>query len=469
MCRAGNKKYHTVQRPLTLAETRYHLSGGLARGGLCSYANGQARGLCWDTDTAEGWQRFTEAAQALTEAGYLPVLEPSPAARGGHLWIIFDDLIDAGAARTHIYEIAPMLAAVSEYWPGPANAKHWNKVRLPGGKYVRPQVNAWCRLISVADGETTQDGGLQAARLLLAHQTPAAVVPVLPQEALPMQAEASTLAPEPPDQPISPSRGQRVELDPTWHANYDTPQGKRLWFAFPETYVAAWWNERHPLDELLPSERNGYGLATWRGESEGSVAKRGDRWADFGQSARRPDGNPDTGDALELQQRLTQAPKREILRQAGKELNAQARADLERAARAGQPIPAWLEEIITEEGRAHYARLYVSRPSTATGPTGGLPGFLDVPIATDVERVASTECTAAARKSPSGVPAQDALRGWKERLRTWAEQQGWRAVEVQGQVFGGDARAWQLGLSLWWDVAEIEQLATWVESFSQGG
>lgn len=47
-------------------------------------------------------------------------------------------------------------------------------------------------------------------------------------------------------------------------------------------------------------------------------------------------------------------------------------------------------------------------------------------------------------------------------LRAWAECHNWQGVEVYGQRYGGDARAWQLGLSLWWSVAEIRDLAVGV-------
>jgi hypothetical protein len=146
-------------------------------------------------------------------------------------------------------------------------------------------------------------------------------------------------------------------VDPQWQARYDTPEGKRFWFAFPPSYVAAWWNERHSVDELLPSERNGYGLASWRGERTASVAKDGERWADFGAAARRGDGSPDTGDALELQVRLSQAPKPEVKREAARELLKVARQDLEHAARSGAVIPTWTEDIVTDAGCEHYANV----------------------------------------------------------------------------------------------------------------
>jgi DNA-binding MarR family transcriptional regulator len=463
MCKTGPKKYTTINRPLSQTDALYHLRGGQARGALCSYPTGQTHALCYDADDAECWRTLESAARALAEAGYLPILEPSPAQRGGHLWIIFDALVDAGAARSHAHQLAPTLAEITEYWPGPATAKNWNRVRLPGGKYRRPEVNAWCRLVSVADGEAAREGGLEAARLLLSHQTPTALVPQIGQ-GVPRESLDTPQAPA--KQPAAPSPSiseTPAEVDQHWQGKYGTDEGKRLWFAFPATYVAAWWNERHSVDDLLPSERNGYGLATWRGEREGSVAKRGEKWADFGQSARRADGSPDTGDALELQQRLTQAPKPELLRQAAKELLAQARADLESAARSGQPIPAWLEEIITDAGRAHYARLYAGSPAPTQEHTGGVTGFQNLLIATDAAPGVEPERAAPAMKPPLGVPSGD-TQEQKTMLRAWAERHNWQAIEVDGQRYGGDGRTWQLGLSLWWSVVEIQRLAEYVSA-----
>ena len=318
------------------------------------------------------------------------MLEESPAHRGGHLWIIYSDLVETSAARHHISSIAPQLAKVPEYWPGPPAAKRWNKVRLPGAKYVRPGVSAWCQLVSVTTGETSADGR-SAARLLLASQTPASMVPAAPTTSgqAADQAQASMLSvaevngkedllveqQEPQRPALTVTAGGAGELpnsdqdqqnkmqpgtdrvDTQWYERYNTPEGKRFWFHWTPQYLAAWWNDRHAIDELLPSERNGYGLASWRGERTASVAKRGAQWADFGSSARRDDGSPDTGDALELHVRLSGAPKPEVMRSAARELLQEARQALESAARAGQPLPSWLEEIVTDAGLDRYARI----------------------------------------------------------------------------------------------------------------
>lgn len=45
------------------------------------------------------------------------------------------------------------------------------------------------------------------------------------------------------------------------------------------------------------------------------------------------------------------------MREAARELLQEARQDLEHAARSGAALPAWLEEIITDAGRDHYAKV----------------------------------------------------------------------------------------------------------------
>jgi hypothetical protein len=378
MSRRGESKYYTVDRPLKIGDLLNHLTGGKARGANCSYPDGQTRGLCWDADDAERWEVLRQAARQLAQAGYFVILEESPAGRGGHLWVIYDALVNTSAARQHVYSIAPELADLVEYWPGPQDAKRWNRVRLPGAKYVRPGISAWCKLTAVATGESSHNGR-SAATLLLANQTPAAIVPAI-QSQDDDQAQARELAtqserpaltviaggagdlPNSQDDQAEPeSKMQAGQVDGQWYAKYNTPEGKRLWFSWTPAQLAAWWNDRHSLEEIRPRERNGMALSPNVDERTASTAYRqtpdGERYTDFSAGARRADGTHDTGDALELQARISGAPKPELMRQAARELLQEARQALESAARTGQPIPAWLEEIITDAGREHYARV----------------------------------------------------------------------------------------------------------------
>lgn len=375
MSAQGRVKYYTVHQPVGLSEALAHLQGAQTIGARLLYPDGTTRALCWDVDeAAPGWQQLCEAARRLAAHGYRALLEPSPAGRGGHLWVIFTALVAAEQARRHVCSLAPELADIVEYWPGRGN----QKVRLPGGRYVRPGLAAWCRLQDHEQRDLCQNG-VEAARVLLAWQTPAArVLALSPDEAgsarpvVPGSDRRERRMPRP---AALPSAG----VDPHWHARYGsgTPTARALWFAFSPAYVAAWYNARHDVQELLPPDQHGYGRASWRGERTGSVFYTGDGrgWVDFGASARRPDGRQDGGDALELAARLHQVPKTEILREAARELTREARAALEQAAHQGDRPPAWVQEILTPAGWAYYERLAGGRTSAARDRPGALAGF----------------------------------------------------------------------------------------------
>jgi hypothetical protein len=136
----------------------------------------------------------------------------------------------------------------------------------------------------------------------------------------------------------------------------------------------------------LPPEKNGMGLAFWRGEGTASVGLRADGWVDFGASACRADGKQDGGDALELAVRVTQVAKPEVMRKLAQQLVQEAREAMERAAWRGEEPPAWVVAMMTEAGweRYHALRAEVSAveqvqavlkvaqvPQTA----GGVAGF----------------------------------------------------------------------------------------------
>ena len=94
------------------------------------------RALCYDADTPGDWRLLQEAVMVLAESGSIPLLEVSPVGRGGHLWIIYTGLVSADQARGNIVELAPRLKEIAESWPG--SGSRTSKVRLPGGKYVKP-------------------------------------------------------------------------------------------------------------------------------------------------------------------------------------------------------------------------------------------------------------------------------------------------------------------------------------------
>ena len=208
-------------------------------------------------------------------------------------------------------------------------------MRLPAGKYVRAGGFArWSKLYDVHGQELAHDGK-DVAGILLAYQTPSSVIPRLAQEEL--EDFALELAPvltPPVNQPR-----KKVEvggLDSRWEAKYGE-RGKKMWFAFSEEQLIERYNSHHHVRDILPAERNGYGLASWRGERTASVGFLNEEnvWVDFGSGARKVNGRQDGGDALELQVRVSGQSKATVLSQVARDLNTVARTALEAAAREG--------------------------------------------------------------------------------------------------------------------------------------
>jgi hypothetical protein len=391
MSRSGPKKYYTIAHALTLDDAREHLTGRTTRGALCSRPDGLTRALAYDADDPQGWQRLQEAARLLAAAGYQPLLEPSPRAeRGGHLWLIYTALVDAQEARASAHAIAPQLAQIAEYWPGPSGTNGYNRIRLPGGRYVARDFSAWCHLYDAAGQELARHG-LSAARVLLQMQTPAELVPAAPARAADQPRERDGEAHVTPSAPAR-SRDSREGITPEESSGtcdgrpavtggtpgpgpaQDTKRngpllrnepgtpGKRfLWFEFTPAQLARWFNERHHLDELHPREHGGMAFSPSVSERTPSTGyygtSQGERWTDFSARARQVSGHPDGGDALELYVRLRGGQKASVLRELARELVNEARAELERAASSGAEPPLWVQEIMTPAGWHHYREL----------------------------------------------------------------------------------------------------------------
>ncbi len=377
MSAVGPGKYYTVHRPVSLNDCLKHLRGIKTRGAQLRHPEGMTRALAFDSDTTRvypGWWWMTGAAQQLAEAGYHVLLEPSPAGRGGHFWIVFDSLVAVRAARHHVCELAPILADVREYWPGPARALKWNKVRLPGGRYVSPERSAWCKLYD-AQGQLLASNGLAAARVLLHYQTSASIVPSLEaddqeQEMHPdTEASRSTRA----ERPLSQARMPELRASDSQQQQKYGEASRFLWFRYSPAQVADWYNARHTVDDLLDFDRTGMANAEALGRPERtpSVGSTRDRehWADFGATAREDDGRPTGGDVLELLVRTSGRSKGQILRELGREMVAEARSELESAAAHQVDPPAWVQAIMSEAGWNHYRRLR-NEHQRKPGPSG---------------------------------------------------------------------------------------------------
>jgi hypothetical protein len=140
-----------------------------------------------------------------------------------------------------------------------------------------------------------------------------------------------------------------------------------LWFSYSAAQIARWFNERHTLDGLHQRERSGMAFSPSINERSPSTGyydtQQGERWTDFSARARRVDGHPDGGDALELYVRLSGGRKAAVLSELGREMVAEARSELERVARSGAELPAWVQEIMTRAGWQHYQQLQVRSQS----------------------------------------------------------------------------------------------------------
>jgi len=353
----GPKKYYEVHRPLTARDTRLHLQGWKTKGASLRHPDGMTRALCYDADTPADWQHLVEAAQLLPYGDYLPLLEPSPVqegehAGGGHLWIVYDGLVKASWAKQHVLQFAPSLRHIKESWPGPGN----HKVRLPAGKYVKPGFAAWCMLTD-GEGNILAMDGLSAGRVLLASQTPATQVPEYPASGAVGPCPGPACSPNDDHQAQDEQEQSLMQLAPGVDARWQQRYGRFLWFQFTPTQLAAWYNERHKVAAILPPEKNGMGLASWRGEQTASVGLREDGWVDFGASARRTDGKQDGGDALELTVRITEEAKPEVMREIARQLVSEAREALERAAHCDEQPPPWVQAFMSEAGWEHYHHL----------------------------------------------------------------------------------------------------------------
>jgi hypothetical protein len=378
MARSRQRKYYSVARALTWEDAQQHLRGVKTKGALCSYPGDQTRALAYDVDTAEQWHLLRLVARRLAAAGYRPLLEPSPRGRGGHLWLVFTAHVDGQAARHHAHATAPGLVQITEFWPPLTNATSWNRIRLPGGRYVAPGFSAWCKLYD-ASGKELSCNRMGAAHVLLDSQTPADLIPALPpdqprdgdvelhvthsgqarecdsKKAFTKEGEAPTTVPQ------APKRSR-----PVIRNGGATPASHRfLWFRYSAAQLASWFNDRHSLDEVHPRERGGMAFSPSVSERTPSTSyhdtRDGERWTDFSAGARQSNGRPDGGDALELYVRLQGESRSRVLSTLGREMVAEARAALEDAARRGTEPPAWVAEITTAAGWQHYWQMARSR------------------------------------------------------------------------------------------------------------
>ena len=344
----GDHKYLWRAGAITPELARRHLAGLQTIGATLNRADGRAWALCWDADDAGAWATLQRAAAQLTASGATALLEPSPA-RGGHLWIVFAEPVDAPAATATATAAAPELAIIRERWPHPTQG-----VRLPGGRYVARGMTIWPAIMAPGGASAT---GRDAIALMRQHATPAGWVQAAPPAvvsppAAPSGPRPGVLMPPPSLVIGSPMTGERplpaALTDARWLAQYGD-QVHTLWFGVTEVQAVAWFNQATTCRELLPPQPSGYGLAVWRQERTASVSYTGTGWVDR--------GTGDAGDALELHCCLHGLTRAEALRAVVLDMIAAARAELEAAAWAGVSLPGWTAAITTPAGWRRYDAL----------------------------------------------------------------------------------------------------------------
>jgi len=175
-----------------------------------------------------------------------------------------------------------------------------------------------------------------------------------------------------------------------------------LWFQFTPTQLAAWYNERNQVQDILPSEKNGMGLASWRSERTASVGLRQDGWVDFG--ARRADGKQDGGDALELTVRVSQEAKQEVMREMARQLVREAREAMESAAWAGEPPPAWVQPFMSPAGWQRYRALQAEAAHAAHN--WGVAGFYTSSEQTHISTAQTNQGLRRSRESVQAAPVE---------------------------------------------------------------
>jgi len=267
----NDTKYITVHEPLTEALVRGHLLGRQSLGaGLCrpdGFRPGsrQARAVAFDSDMA--LTPLTRGAARLARAGLRPLLVRNPAKpASGHLWLFFDDVVDANDALAAVRTIAPELLDVKEMFPNP-EVSNGHRVRLPGGYYL--PVGAPRVAVDVALGDETG--------------RPTWVSGVT-QEGLEVIGKALSRAEILQSTFVAPTQRIRVKQAS------DAPAVKRREPVKVSGEGRAFFdgfNAQNPIESMVTVDRNKKFRAPWRDEEVPSVHLYADGgWYDFGKDKR---------------------------------------------------------------------------------------------------------------------------------------------------------------------------------------
>ncbi len=347
--------------PVTAQMVIKHLEGSLCLGADLYHPNGMTRSLCYDADDAISAALLRDRigrSIALSDAYVFWEESPSQVhLAGGHLWIVFEDLVKACDAHATAISLAPELANF-EYWPSRSC------VRLPGGFYKHEAVAEWCPLwlLSPETGELWKRAtGTEAIHLMLEWQTPTKWVT---EEAVGHAEQAIHLRSGFDGLDCSPVPDSFVRLvpealsDPEWLAKY-RDKARTMWFAITDRQAVTLFNATHRVEEILPPRENGYGLAEWRGERTASVRlyPSSNSWADFGAHDPKENGKHDGGDAFELYCRVHELDRATGLKIYVSHLIQEARTNLQTAAQEGRGPTVWVATVTTPAGWKRYDSL----------------------------------------------------------------------------------------------------------------
>jgi len=356
---SGDSKYTNNHRRFSHNMAREHILGQSTYGTLLRRADGLTLIPMADADNQADWEMFKRSAKLLDAAGYRMFLEPSSGGLGnhvgGHMFAIFDRPVDARAVWQHWCSLAPELRQVREHWPNGDN-----RVRLPAGIYRYSEEPTWCILLD-ADGVQLSTDGLSGVQAMMQRPTPGNIIPkYVPEPSEPRKATRPAATPPGQHRIISAAN------DPRWQAKHAEHNNFKREFTISQ--ITAWFDATHLVEDILPPENNGYGLARWRDERTASVFldRKLNLWCDFGAGGILDDGTHDGGDAFDLYCRVNGLGRDEAARKAARLFNTWAEEEEDKAAQRGDMTPGRVLQYctLTPTGRARY-RLKLVMAGTA--------------------------------------------------------------------------------------------------------
>ncbi len=172
-CMSPDGEYHAWEegyQPVTRDLLVKHFNGDVTISTVAIDQSGKSRWCCWDSDNDDG--RLFQIFTFLKELDFNPILEGRRDSRDGHLWLLFDQSINASDLlefRDLVYRetgVAVQRVDSLEFFPKSVDKQ--SQVRLPLGINLKPEANkarGWFseapRSYDVSDVEDTLCSQLQ--------------------------------------------------------------------------------------------------------------------------------------------------------------------------------------------------------------------------------------------------------------------------------------------------------------------